>query len=80
MRDDNETVLAVVAARKMGSITSNRPSYSFRPDRQGVVNGTVVFCDRRGPSQARAVIINHAGRPRVTARDADNRPLRCPTG
>jgi type IV fimbrial biogenesis protein FimT len=78
VRDHDETVLAVVAAWSSGSITSNRDSYSFRPHRQGVVNGTVVFCDRRGSSQARAIIINYAGRPRLATRDSSNRPLRCP--
>lgn len=80
VRDGNEALLAVFAARDAGTITSNRVSYSFRPHINGVVNGTVVFCDRRGPSQARAVIINYLGRPRVAGRDSDNRPLRCPSG
>lgn len=79
VRDENETVLAAFAAWNAGSITSNRVSYSFRPHIHGVINGTVVFCDRRGPSHARAIIINHAGRPRIATRDSDNRPLRCPT-
>jgi type IV fimbrial biogenesis protein FimT len=80
VRDENEALLSVFAARDIGTITSNRVSYSFRPHRNGVVNGTVVFCDQRGPSHARAVIINYAGRPRVATRDSDRRPLRCPTG
>ena len=33
-----------------------------------------------GPAQARAIIINIAGRPRIATRDSDNRPLRCPNG
>lgn len=80
IRDANEDLLAVFAAWDAGTITSNRVSYSFRPYRNGVVNGTVVFCDRRGSSQARAVIINYGGRPRVAKQDSDRRPLRCPTG
>ena len=80
VRDDNETVLSVVAATNAGTITSNRVSYSFRPHIHGVVNGSVVFCDRRGATEARAVIINSAGRPRLARVDSDNRPLRCPTG
>ncbi|HEY0681633.1 MAG TPA: GspH/FimT family pseudopilin [Steroidobacter sp.] len=80
VRDADETVLAVQPEWPGGTITSNRRSYSFRSDHHGVVNGTVVFCDRRGPAQARAVIINTVGRPRVSKRDSDNRPLRCPTG
>ena len=80
VRDDNETVLAVQAAWSGGTITSNRHSYSFRPFEHRVVNGTVVFCDRRGSAEARAIIINTAGRPRVSKRDSENRPLRCPNG
>ena len=63
-----------------GSITSNRRAYSFRPVSQLGVNGTIVFCDSRGSAQARAVIISHTGRPRVAQRDADGKPLRCPSG
>ena len=80
VRDANETVLAVQAQWSGGTITSNRRSYSFRPHHHGVVNGTLVFCDHRGPMHARAVIINTVGRPRVSKHDSDNRPLRCPGG
>jgi type IV fimbrial biogenesis protein FimT len=63
-----------------GSITSNRRAYSFRPVSQSGVNGTIVFCDARGSAHARAIIISHTGRPRVAQRDADDKPLRCPSG
>src|SRR5690606_29207586 len=76
--DDEDTVLAIFAGWPEGRITSNRLAYSFRPQAPGVVNGSVVFCDRRGPAQARAVIINHAGRPRVSRRGSASNPLRCP--
>ncbi len=79
-RDPNETVLAVQAEWTGGTIMSNRRSYTFRPYHHGVVNGTLVFCDHRGPQHARAIIINTVGRPRVSKRDSDNRPLRCPGG
>ena len=77
-RDPHEAVLSVVQAWPGGSIRSNRRSYSFRPYIHRVVNGSIVFCDRRGPAQARAVIINSAGRPRVSSRDSSGQPLRCP--
>lgn len=80
VRDPGETVLGVSQAWPGGSISSNRTSYSFRPHVHRVVNGSMVFCDRRGASQARAVIINTAGRPRVSSRDSNDRPLRCPSG
>ena len=80
MRDSNEPILSVQAPWSGGTVTSNRRSYSFKPYQHAVVNGTMVFCDRRGPTQARAIIINIAGRPRIATRDSDNRPLRCPNG
>lgn len=78
-RDPSERVIDVFQAGG-GHITSNRTSYSFRPHVHRVVNGAMMFCDRRGSSQARAVIINSAGRPRVSSRDSNDRPLRCPSG
>ena len=79
-RDAHETVLSVVHAWPGGRISSNRREYSFRPLIHRVVNGSIVFCDRRGSAQARAVIINSAGRPRVSTRDSNGQPLRCPSG
>jgi type IV fimbrial biogenesis protein FimT len=79
-RDPEEDVIHFNEGWDGGTITSNRPDYSFRPYRQAVVNGTVVFCDPRGSAHARAIIISHTGRPRVAQRDASNRPLRCPAG
>lgn len=79
-RDASEPVLRVYTAHHNGPITSNRKTFSFRPDTQGSVNGTIVFCDARGPNAARAIIISHTGRPRQSQRDASNRPLSCPLG
>lgn len=77
-RDPHEEILLVTSAWPTGTITANRTSFSFRPHRQGVVNGTVTFCDPRGSAHARAIIISHTGRPRISARDPSNRPLVCP--
>jgi type IV fimbrial biogenesis protein FimT len=76
--DPGETVLAVYSGWDSGTIRSNRHAYSFRPHTQGVVNGTLTFCDVRGSSEARAIIINHAGRPRIARRDSSGGPLLCP--
>jgi len=77
-RDPEESILIVHAGWAEGAITSNRASFSLRSTPQGVINGTVVFCDPRGSAHARALIINNAGRPRLSQRDANNRPLPCP--
>lgn len=79
-RDPGEAVLAVYDGWPNGRITSNRLAYSFRPHIQGVVNGTIVFCDARGSEHARAIIISHTGRPRVARRDSSGRALECPVG
>jgi type IV fimbrial biogenesis protein FimT len=79
-RDRDERVLSVHQGWDSGEISSNRRAYSFRPHEQGVVNGTIVFCDPRGSAHARAIIINHIGRPRISKRDASNRPLHCSSG
>jgi type IV fimbrial biogenesis protein FimT len=77
-RDPDEDVLMVYQGWGRGRITSNRLAYSFRAYTQGVVNGTLLFCDSRGGEHARAIIISQTGRPRVSRKDASNRPLRCP--
>jgi type IV fimbrial biogenesis protein FimT len=79
-RDPPEELIARSGAWPGGSITTNRPAYSFRPVTQAVVNGTIVFCDVRGSPHARAIIISYTGRPRVAQRDAADKPLRCPSG
>lgn len=77
-RGASETVIEVYAGWRGGHITSNRDAYSFRPFAQNVINGTVIFCDPRGSSTARALILNNVGRPRLSQRDSSNKPLRCP--
>jgi type IV fimbrial biogenesis protein FimT len=79
-RDSGEDLITSSGGWPGGSITSNRRAYSFRPTTQGVVNGTIIFCDARGSSYARAIIISHTGRPRVAQRDSEGKPLRCPSG
>ena len=78
-RDEHEAVLAVHEGWKNGRIKSNRLTYSFRPHTQGVVNGTILFCDPRGPHESRAIIISHTGRPRVSQMDSSGKSLNCPT-
>jgi len=78
-RDEDEDLLAVHEGWDNGLINSNRLTYSFRPHTQGVVNGTILFCDPRGPSESRAIIISHTGRPRVSRTDSAGKPLNCPS-
>lgn len=39
--------------------------------------GTFTFCDRRGAEKAKAVIIYWTGRPRVSTKTSEGKPLRC---
>jgi type IV fimbrial biogenesis protein FimT len=75
-RAHDEPLLYVHTPEIAGSIVGNRPYYEFRPGRRST-NGTTVFCDARGAQHAKAVIVSYTGRPRVSTRDADGRPLHC---
>jgi len=79
VRDAGEEIINRHSGWSGGRISSNRATFSFRPTTQSGVNGTIVFCDPLGKSgDARAIIISHTGRPRISMRDASNRPLACP--
>lgn len=79
VRDAGEEIIQRHNGWRGGLITSNRTTFSFRPTTQSGVNGTVVFCDPLGQNaDARAIIISHTGRPRVSMRNASNQPLSCP--
>jgi type IV fimbrial biogenesis protein FimT len=38
---------------------------------------TFTFCDRRGTQNAKAVVVYWTGRPRVSAKTSEGKPLRC---
>jgi len=76
--DPAEPVLASGAPFRAGTIRANRRGFVFRPFETRSTNGTLVFCDRRGPARARAVIISYTGRPRIAATRPDGDALQCP--
>lgn len=59
-------------------IGGNRHTFTYRANVRRSTNGTLVYCDRRGTKAARAIVVSHTGRPRVSARTASGRPLSCP--
>lgn len=75
--DSNESVLFVHAPVIEGTIRSNRSRFAFRPFLRRSTNGTITFCDSRGRSAARAVIVSYTGRPRVADRGPGGRHLEC---
>lgn len=58
-------------------IRSNRAAVSFEGGSGYASPATLTICDRRGSLAARAVIISRNGRPRISDRDASERPLTC---
>ncbi|HZF28854.1 MAG TPA: GspH/FimT family pseudopilin [Gammaproteobacteria bacterium] len=76
-RSPDEPLLLAHAPLGRGTISSNRAYFELRPLQRRSVNGTVVFCDERGPAAARAVIVSYTGRPRVAPVDSGGAPLRC---
>ena len=73
----NEPVLFSYRPSTVGTIRSNRRRYAFRRHQRRSTNGTITFCDERGPPAARAIIVSYTGRPRVSAHGPGNRPLQC---
>lgn len=76
-RSAREPLLYVHVPELDGTINANRPYFEFRPFLRRSVNGTVTFCDSRGASAARAVIVSYTGRPRVDGVGPGREPLRC---
>ena len=71
-------VLLRYAADVPASVGGNRPAFTYRPDIRRATTGTLIYCDRRGPRSARAIIVSHTGRPRVSSTTASGSPLACP--
>ena len=46
-------------------LLSNRDSFSFEPRDRRSTNGTLAWCDHRGESAARSIVIAPTGRPRL---------------
>jgi type IV fimbrial biogenesis protein FimT len=76
-RDPDEPLLHVHLRARAATVRSNRARYTFRPFYIRSTNGTVTFCDERGPAAARAVILSYTGRPRVSDRGPGGRALEC---
>lgn len=75
--DDLRRSLPLAAASQVPQIRSNRTVISFEGGSGFASPATLTICDRRGTTAARALIISRSGRPRVSARDASNRPIAC---
>jgi type IV fimbrial biogenesis protein FimT len=52
-------------AHPRARVLANRSAFSFEPQDRRSTNGTLAWCDARGASAARAVVIAPTGRPRL---------------
>lgn len=75
--DPGEPVLFQRGAIEGGTLTTTRKSFSYRPHLQVDVNGTIVYCPAVNSKEGRAIIVNLAGRPRTSQRDANGSPIIC---
>ena len=76
-RSESDELLFFHEPRSSGPIRANRRFFAFRPFGWRSTNGTITFCDRRGSSRARAVIVSYTGRPRVADSGPGGRVLDC---
>lgn len=51
---------------------------TYKPNGSGWPNATFTFCDARGASRARAIIVHRTGRARASTKKSDGSPLTCP--
>lgn len=75
--DRGEPVLHIEPRAERISITANRNALTYWPVSIAGTTASIVFCDRRGPAAARAIIVSYTGRPRISRRDASGGALRC---
>jgi type IV fimbrial biogenesis protein FimT len=75
-RDAGESVIDEVAVSGLRA-SSNRRVFTWRPFGRRSTNGTLTVCDPDGERPARAVVVNHIGRPRVTRAGVGGAALAC---
>ena len=75
--DPDEDVLAMQPPTEHVTLRANRHAVTYWPVALAGTTVTFVFCDERGASAARAIIVSQTGRPRVSSRNASGRPLAC---
>lgn len=78
-RDPGETLLEVHESVSALNISSNRRAFIMRPFGKRSTNGTLIYCDQRGPENAQAVIVSYTGKPRKSTKSASGQMLICAT-
>ncbi len=75
--DAGESLLMIHPRAERISVRANRDAVTYWPFALAGTTVSFVFCDERGASAARAIIVSQTGRPRVSNRDASGRALSC---
>jgi type IV fimbrial biogenesis protein FimT len=75
--DAGESVLAMQPRVERIVVRANRSAVTYWPFALAGTTVSFVFCDERGASAARAIIVSQTGRPRLSEHDAAGRALRC---
>jgi len=78
--DAGEEILLAQPRIDKLSIESSRSAVNYWPVALAGTTATFIFCDERGTSSARAIIVSQTGRPRISERDSANQPLKCTAG
>ena len=80
--DNGETIIRIeqplnaVVLNFAGAL--NHDNYiAYKRGGEAEPNGTFTFCDGRGSAKARSIIVLGTGRPRVSTKTSQNKPLRC---
>lgn len=78
--DKEEEIIYIEAAKENIEIISSRyrRRVVFHPmGTSAGSNASYVFCDQRGPSKARAIILSNGGRARVAEKKSDGKEWKC---
>jgi len=75
--DAGEPILMIQPRSEHVVVRATRNAVTYWPVALAGTTASFVFCDSRGTLAARAIIVSQTGRPRVSARDAAGKPLRC---
>jgi type IV fimbrial biogenesis protein FimT len=76
--DAEDVILLVRRQQARVTVRANRPAFVLRPFYRRSSNGTFRVCPTRAATPPVALIVSYTGRPRLSARLADGRPIDCP--
>lgn len=75
--DSGEPILASHEVIANIKVVANRRGFTLRSTELRATNGTILFCDPRKRTAARALVISYTGRPRISRKDSRNQPYDC---